>query len=260
MAKKRKKKILYHRLILVIALAVFCVFGTFKILGFGFNQFVSLFNELKVEEKVNVEKKQSSDNVQETMQKYTVVIDAGHGGYDDGSIALDGTKEKDITLDMALKVGAMLEKEKDINVVYTRVDDDVYWTNDNVQDLQARINVAYDANADFFVSLHMNDNDDTSISGYEVYMSQVSNTHVMLASNINEKLKELNYTNARGLYDESLTPLMVISWNEKPSTLVEMGFIRNEDDFNYITSKKGSKALAKAIAEGIIESCHELQK
>lgn len=79
---------------------------------------------------------------------YTVVIDAGHGGKDHGAID-NNVREKDINLDVALKVEKLLRKQKNINVVLTR-DKDVFLT------LQQRADVANKAKGDLFVSIHTN--------------------------------------------------------------------------------------------------------
>lgn len=254
MAKKKKRKILYHRLLLVLLLAGLMIYGLCTGFGKLWNMINSIQEEIAdIEEKIHEE---DNNTAFAENQLGTVVIDAGHGGYDDGSVAIDGTLEKNISLDMALKVGKYLE-ENNVKVVYTRENDDLYWTTDNVVDLQARIDAGYEQDADYFISLHMNDNPDTSIAGYEVYMSNVSNEHIRLAQNIDSALRELKYTNDRGLYDEALTPLMVIRMNEVPAVLVEMGFIRNQNDYSYITDTKNSNRLAEAIAQGIIESLQQ---
>lgn len=73
----------------------------------------------------------------------TVMIDAGHGGYDGGTIGADGTCEKDLTLKLALETGKQLQKiNPDIKVVYTRTSDKITWPEDEVEDLTARVDMA----------------------------------------------------------------------------------------------------------------------
>ena len=110
------------------------------LLGFGAN--VLFFNDDSIEVYAN-------NNME------TIVIDAGHRGYDVGCIALDGTQEKDITLDIALSTGELLE-EAGYNVVYTRTSDNVSWPEDNKEDLQSRIDIAEDADANYYISIHIN--------------------------------------------------------------------------------------------------------
>ena len=75
----------------------------------------------------------------------TIIIDAGHGGEDGGATSLDGTKEKDLNLSVALNLGNILESNG-YSVVYTRTDDTMLYTNSNgskkMQDLSNRLNVA----------------------------------------------------------------------------------------------------------------------
>ena len=85
--------------------------------------------------------------------KETIMIDAGHGGYDVGAESNYGDYEKDINLDIALLVGKQL-KSYGYKVVYTRTSDSVSWSNDNVEDLQTRCDLAKKKNADLFVSMH----------------------------------------------------------------------------------------------------------
>jgi len=67
-----------------------------------------------------------------------IVLDAGHGGYDTGSISYDGVYEKDITLAITQKIGEQLEKAG-YTVVYTRTSDEVIWSNDNRDDLRTAL-------------------------------------------------------------------------------------------------------------------------
>lgn len=99
--------------------------------------------------------------------QFTVVIDAGHGGKDFGAID-NGAREKDINLQVALKVGEMVNKKlKDTKIIFTRKDD-------SFLSLQERANVANNAKADFFISIHTNSVDAknknrTTVAGASVY-------------------------------------------------------------------------------------------
>ena len=80
---------------------------------------------------------------------FVVVLDAGHGGKDPGRPTSYGYKEKDIVLDIVLKVGNLLETIDDIKVIYTR-------KSDVFLELRERANIANKADADLFVSIHCN--------------------------------------------------------------------------------------------------------
>ena len=98
----------------------------------------------------------------------TIVIDPGHGGYDPGAVAtLNGkqSRESDITLSVALKVGRMIEKNMpQVNVIYTRASDK-HWSTNKTRDLQARVDIANKADASLFLSIHCNAAKATSASG-----------------------------------------------------------------------------------------------
>ncbi|MEN8137783.1 MAG: N-acetylmuramoyl-L-alanine amidase [Bacteroidota bacterium] len=108
---------------------------------------------------INISHAQDSDN-------FTIIVDAGHGGHDSGTIGNNKYKryEKDVALSVALKFGKLVEKNmKDVNVVYTR-------TTDVFIKLKDRPTVANKKDADLFVSIHCNGNKNTDASGSETYV------------------------------------------------------------------------------------------
>lgn len=188
----------------------------------------------------------------EEEKKQVVVIDAGHGGYDEGSMGLDGTLEKNITLSIATKVQKILEQNQ-IGVVMTRTSDNVSWTSDNAQDLQARLDLAANVKAQAFVSIHCNFSEVESewISGSEIYVNFEQPDSVKLAERINEQLASLSsQLKNREMKTESLH---VIHYNTMPSIIVETGFLSNEHDLTFLKSENGQQLLAEAIAKGTLE-------
>src|SRR5262249_3525883 len=85
----------------------------------------------------------------EKKDKYIVVLDAGHGDQDPGALAVNGRTEKEFTLDIVKKLGALLEKMPKIQVLYTRKDDTFIELND-------RVDFANNYGADLFLSIHGN--------------------------------------------------------------------------------------------------------
>lgn len=182
----------------------------------------------------------------------TIVLDAGHGGYDSGSVSLEGVYEKNITLGLVLLIGDYLEEEG-INVVYTRTSDDVEWESDNLIDLQSRVQIAEDVQADYFISIHLNSSEDRNdIRGYETYVDLNEASTVSMAENIHSQLSDLDYSMDRGLKDAYDSSLYVICKNSIPSLLLELGFMSNAQDMNFILSNP--EELAQAVAKGIIMS------
>ena len=91
-----------------------------------------------------------------------IVIDAGHGGHDSGTLGVGGIEEKDVVLDVALRLGKLLHQRLGAEIVYTRADDTFI-------PLEDRTAIANKAQADLFISVHANSSQDASARGVEVY-------------------------------------------------------------------------------------------
>ncbi|SNT30232.1 N-acetylmuramoyl-L-alanine amidase [Granulicella rosea] len=91
-----------------------------------------------------------------------IVIDAGHGGHDSGTLGVDGIQEKDVVLDVALRLGKMLHERLGAEIIYTRSDDTFI-------PLETRTAIANKAQADLFLSIHANSSQDSSARGVETY-------------------------------------------------------------------------------------------
>ena len=119
-----------------------------------------------------------------------VVIDAGHGGHDHGCHGASATHEKDVALDIALKLGAKIEKElPDVKVIYTRKDD-------RFIELWKRADIANKSNADLFISVHCNAHTNKNLHGAETYVMGLHKSagNLQVSKRENESLKlEGNY-------------------------------------------------------------------
>ena len=128
MQNSKKRKLKPQNLLIVLA-CICLIIGTFVVL-------------------LSNHSTSNSDSKTKTVNKHyetiaTVMIDAGHGGYDGGTVAEDGTTEKDLTLALALETGKQLKKlNPEIKVVYTRTSDKVTWPEDETEDLKARVKMA----------------------------------------------------------------------------------------------------------------------
>lgn len=183
--------------------------------------------------------------------KFTVCIDAGHGGYDKGTTSLSGIHEKDVTLEIALKLGKLLEKNN-IKVIYTRTSDKVSWPSNEKEDLRARVKISNDAKADVFISIHGNGSTNTSFKGIETWCRFPNTEGEKLAKVIQKELSDYNYTSNRGIKYEAEKSLAVLRLNKSVSTLVELGFLTNSSDEKFITSESGQTKCAEALAKGIL--------
>lgn len=173
---------------------------------------------------------------------------------DSGSISQSGIYEKDITLDITLKIGEMLSKQG-MHVIYTRITDEQDWSGE-VSDLQNRIDIAVENEADYFISIHLNSSEyDDGAKGFELYTDNRNEKLSSLVLSIEKGLSDLGYTQNRGIkLTDEFGYLYVIDKNPIPSILIELGFISDSNDFTYLNSEEGKIEVAQAISENILES------
>ncbi len=178
-----------------------------------------------------------------------IALDAGHGGSDPGAIGASGTREKDVTLKITKKVQELLKK-KGAKVSMTRTTDkDVYGPGaSDVQELQARVDVAEDNDADIFVSIHINSSTNKSVGGFTSYYYPKTNNDARLAQAVQDRLVK-NF----GLDDLGIRKanFYVNKRCSMPSTLLELAFISNPKEEKLMKSNWYINKLAKSIADGI---------
>jgi N-acetylmuramoyl-L-alanine amidase len=222
--------------------------------------------------------------------KFRVVLDAGHGGKDDGTTH-NGYVEKDIVLDVILKVGKLLAADPAIAVTYTR-------KTDVFIELRERAHIANRANADLFISIHCNGHKTGAASGTETFVMGLARNKtnlevakkennvimleadykvkykgfdpnapetligltvmqeanmdqsIMLANQIDNNFKHKLNRNSRGVKQ---APLWVLDATVMPGTLIELGFLSNKEEGRYVNSEAGKNELAKAIAQAVVD-------
>ncbi|MEJ7625975.1 MAG: N-acetylmuramoyl-L-alanine amidase [Ferruginibacter sp.] len=183
-------------------------------------------------------------------KEYIVVIDAGHGGQDWGSKAVDGTQEKDLNLALA-KMVKELNTNDNINIILTR-ENDVY------QSPKEKAQVAINLKADLFISIHVSNTPKKYFdvtSGMEVYVArdsfQNSASSKTLASavigefNKNYKLKINQNPIQRQM------GIWVLQQTKCPAILIEAGYISHSNDRAYLKSQEGQETFAKNILSAI---------
>lgn len=183
--------------------------------------------------------------------KYKIVLDAGHGGNDPGAIGPTGLKEKDITLAITLKVGSILVKNG-VETIYTRTTDNISWSTNEAQNLQARCDISNMAKPNYFVSIHENSFSGPSASGIETYYFTGSVAGQKLAQAVQTEL-----VNATGRLDRKIkttSGLYVIKNVVATSILVETGFISNPEEERLLATQAYQYTLAKAVATGILKT------
>ncbi len=231
-------------------------------------------------------------HVLETLEKQrnkwkmdVVVIDAGHGGKDPGAIGIKKTREKTVTLAVALKLGELIkQKLPDVQVVYTR-------KSDKFVELYRRGQIANEAGGKLFISIHCNSmpRKPSPANGFEIYLlkpgrtsdaleiAERENAVVKLEENYQDRYKEITEENfilltmAQSAYVkyselfaqttvqsmERFVPInnngvkqagfYVLVGASMPNVLIEIGYISNRKEEQYLTSTKGQQSIAEAI-------------
>lgn len=208
-----------------------------------------------INNKSSINKKVASINE----NKVIVCIDPGHGDWDVGAKSPLGYLEKDIVLDISLKLGELLN-ENNVKVVYTRTNDSLPWVDTANDSLKERIKISEILKSDLFVSIHCNSNPNNSDSkGVETWYKLNDKNSENLALDIQDSLTQLNYTEDRSLktYNNKEDALAVLELNSSIPVLLELGFLSNSSDESYLSSGEGQESIAIAIKNSILNYIEE---
>ncbi|MBO5244830.1 MAG: N-acetylmuramoyl-L-alanine amidase [Selenomonadales bacterium] len=194
----------------------------------------------------------SGDEVRSIKGK-TILVDAGHGGPDCGAIGASGVYEKDITLAVATELRKQLMAEG-ANVVMTRTTDrNVSWvlsTKEDKAELAARVAVAEGAQADIFVSIHLNSFTSPDIGGVETFYCQGSFAGERLAYLVQKSLMDQFDLQDRGV---KTAKFYVLRHSTMPTILTELAFISNPREEQLLVSPEAQVQFASAILKGLKE-------
>ncbi|MDR0723881.1 MAG: N-acetylmuramoyl-L-alanine amidase [Endomicrobium sp.] len=218
-------------------------------------------------------------------RKKIIVLDAGHGGEDPGAIGANGTKEKDINLEIVQELKSIFDNDNDYEVILTRQDDTFI-------PLAERTNIANEHDADLFVSIHCNANLNKNANGFEIYFlsekatdSEAAATAILensvleLEGKPNKKralLQEMlwsmtanEYMNASSELSAFIADKMplrvkipnrgtkqasfyVLRGAQMPAVLIESAFLSNYAEEAKLNTRRFRAAIADSIYEGIV--------
>ncbi len=211
-----------------------------------------------------------------------VVIDAGHGGHDQGTAGPHGLLEKDLVLDVALRLGKLVEQKMSSEVIYTRSDD-------TFVPLKERTELANRKRADLFISIHANSSPAPRVAGIETYylnftasaealdvaarenassQNTVSDLSDLVssiakhdkieesrefASDVQSALQTFEIRNSPGAKDRGIrkAPFVVLIGAQMPSVLAEIGFLSNAREENNLNKPEYRQKLAEALYKGL---------
>lgn len=168
-----------------------------------------------------------------------IIIDAGHGGYDNGA-TYNERKEKDDNLALALAVGEILS-DNGLEVDFTRVED-VY------QSPVEKARIANQLDGDYLISVHRNSSPvPNTYSGVQSLVFDEDGIMTLMADNINQEMSQVGFQNLGTEYRKNLA---ILRRSDMPALLLEAGFINTDAD-NMLFDQRFQE-VAKAIADGII--------
>jgi len=256
--------------------------------------YVLLFKKFNVDSLFNSERRRKSieNDIEKKRKKWelnTIIIDPGHGGKDPGCIGISKIKEKDIVLNIALKLGKLIEKKTKLKVFYTR-------KNDTFIPLYKRGQFANEKKGNLFISIHCNSNPtrNPNINGFEVYIlrpgrteeaiavAELENSVIKYEEGYKERYKHLSdenfiltamAQNAYVKFSETFAGIIgehiekdlsiknkgvlqagfyVLVGASMPSVLLETGYLTNKHDEAYLKSSLGQQKIAETLFKSII--------
>ncbi len=211
-----------------------------------------------------------------------IVIDAGHGGHDSGTIGAGGIEEKDVVLDVALRLGKLLHERLGAEIIYTRSDDTFI-------PLETRTAIANKAQADLFLSIHANSSADATARGVETYYlnftsdplaldvaarenavsgqsihqlsdlvkkitlkDKIAESHEFAADVESSLYAGLTRGNS-GLKDRGVkkAPFVVLIGANMPSILAEISFVTNPQDADQLRQPEYRERVAESLYNGV---------
>ncbi len=218
-----------------------------------------------------------------------IVLDPGHGGHDQGTAGPSGLTEKEVVLDIALRLGQLLTDELGSEVIYTRRDD-------RFIPLEERTKIANDSRADLFLSIHANSSPIKSVSGVETFFLSFTTAKdaletaarenassdlgvfelrdllqkIALKEKVNESREfavRINTALYRGWYNQAANvrnrgvkraPFVVLIGANMPSVLAEIGFLSNSRDEKELRKPEVRQKVAEALCKGITQYADSL--
>lgn len=194
-------------------------------------------------------------------QKKIIVIDAGHGGRDNGIIGVNGTKEADKNLEIAFAIGEKLE-QAGFGVVFTRKDKDGLYNENSVNkkrdDFSARKKILDSVNCFMLISIHCNKYPDGSRRGAQAFYNANSACSKILANIVQENLNGLNSKHVGRTYSALKGDYYMLNCTVAPSVIIESGFLSNEEDEKLLNDTRYIDSFVYAIYCAVVAYCEKI--
>lgn len=199
----------------------------------------------ELEEKINFEEAKETFKLSENVP---IIIDAGHGGIDAGKSGVNGEKEKDINLKIAMKIKKLLS-DNDVPVRMTRENDDRLADSQRA-DLEARTEIM-NGGALLAVSIHQNSYHDPAVSGAQVFYYTGSEEGRNAAGIIQAELNALAPDHTKEI--KANDTYYILKNTEVPAVIVECGFLSNYTEAEKLSDDAYQNKIAEAVAKGILQ-------
>lgn len=180
--------------------------------------------------------------------KPVIVIDPGHGGEDPGKVGVNDILEKDINLQISMKVRDLLE-EVGITVVMTREDDKV--PDRKKEDLSNRVELINKTRPTLALCIHQNSYTTPDIFGAQVFYHTKMEEAEDVANLVQESLRAIDPNNKREIKENDT--YYMLKFTEVPTIIVECGFLTNPEEAAKLTAEEYQEEVAFAICEGIVK-------
>ena len=200
--------------------------------------------------------KTSSDNIV-LNELPIIIIDAGHGGEDGGAVANDGTVEKDLNLDIALKLNDIMSVMGYKTHLIRTTDTAIHSYGDTIRqrkisDIKNRFAIMNKYDDCIYVSIHQNKFNDTGVHGAQTFYSPNNNESRVLADFIQKSISSQLQKENRRVIKKSGTDIYLLYNATKPTVMVECGFVSNDNELKKLKDNDYQNKMAISIALGII--------
>lgn len=190
---------------------------------------------------------------------FYVVIDAGHGGFDGGAVAADGTLEKDLNLQIALKLDDMCKLLGFRTLLVRDTDrstmDDGVTNHKKRSDLNNRLKIMGEKENCIFISIHQNEYSTAQPHGTQVfYAPKVSGSDV-LAEYLQSAVQQYVQQDNKRVIKAGTSSAFLLYHAVRPAVIVECGFMSNPQDLENLKDEDYQQRLAFAMAAGILNYC-----
>lgn len=234
------------------------IFNQKRIITIFLMVFVSLFVfSFKIANNNMLNKEITTETVALPVTNRVIVIDAGHGTPDEGAESNNGVTEAEINLRIALKLQNLLE-QSGAKVILTRSNETAIYDIDKktlrekkVSDIHNRVKIGNESSADIFVSIHLNKIPQNQYWGWQCFYNQNEKSKILaenLQNNLNEAIQKENKRIAM-----KLDTVYIMNNVEIPISIVECGFLSNEEEEKRLQEDDYQNRLAWGIYNGIMD-------